>query len=572
MSNRYGVPVLVCGLLLLGVSPGGAGSTADGGPLAAMLPGGAEIVVYVPSLAGFDAAAAEISAALDRPAFRHGDLFVQLMDGRAGTLFEHADASGPLAVAIELPDMATGRPQVVTAVFRTALSSDGLAERVDTLAAATPYAYAIGDKGFVAVSTAPDRAPGSGLPALFMRMPEDNLSVRLDLAAILDAYGPMMELGLAAIPVSDRPGDDTSAVGDPTDPRFTSGQVAGLRKILRGLVDAAVRFDMSFDVVGPELVVTSDLIVAAGSPLEAAPGRDISRALDLSRRLPPGATFTYVGAGDFSGLLDLASDYYRESLMASAETSGAGEALAAEWFDTYLEVIALLFEPYAANIAFSDESWTYVAVLESDDAAATAAWLAGRLDALPAEVLGLDLERQPARSISGVEVHGWDVAVSDADGAGLLFGGMSGEPGRTTGPYRPADLLAHMPSTLRIGHRDGLLFCSIGGSTEDFAALLEADGRAPDERLASMARCGGDDSLSLIVGDLAPYLAWIASLLPEAGSASVRDAVPAGPIGVRSLVTAGGTCYGSRSVVALDGLKALGSFIGTLGAPVAGSE
>lgn len=556
---------LAAGLvLLLLAAPAAAGSDSD--TLAALLPCDVVMTFHAPTIRGLDDALAAACELAGEPVRDHAVLMDMISSPALDALTDRLDPDGPLCLALGTPNPFGGGAQTVTAVFRTDLSPEETEAALAGLAADPSLSGRVGAGGLVAVSTDPDYVPCGGMADLVADLPADDLSLRMDLAAIVAALRPMVEYGLGAMAATAAQPADPGA-DPPVAPPLTPAQAEALGEAVHGLMDSLDRLDVGLDVSGDEARLHVDLDVIADSPLEPGPQPAFDRALRLTRLLPRGADQIQAGCGDYSAAMDMMMEFERTVLTAESADGGPSPELLTRWLDAYAEAKALLFVPHAFVLNYGPEAMGLVGVLAPPDAAAAAAWLVETLDTLPLDELGVTLTRRPDIEFDGLETWSWILDLDGMDVATFLTPPPG--PGVATPPTGlvrvpnpgPGEILSRLPSHLTFArHGDRLLF-AFDDSDAAFVALAAAARRGgghDDARIAAVAREAGSVCTDVSVSDLAPYLRVLASMAP-AGAGDLSDVLPEdATLDVTAVCTVSETGYGSVLMMDREEMRLLG--------------
>ncbi len=560
-SRRCRIPTLL--ILLLAVVAGRPAHAGLDPALAALLPEDARIVVAAPSLAGVDAAVAQLVERLGLPTCK-SDPISHFFEASPEGLLGAADPQAPLAVALGLPPLGTDAAYTHTAVFRTTLAPAELETALAALDPAGPAGH-VGPDGWVIVTTDPGYAPGHGDAALLADPPPGDAFVRIDIGGLLGDYGPMIAMGLGALEAAaaaPRDGEDAAA-----GPQVSPEQIKTMRTFAEALIASLLRFDMGLGIRRDEAVLVTRLDVAPDSPLTPGPQPDFARARHLTRYLDHDADLTSVGAMDMARLLEVYLPFIRSTLRNDAADAGAGAREMAAWLERYYEIVGGFDDPYASVVEFDEAGIRMLGLAESDDAAAQAERMAGLLDDLPDGSGGLSLERVRVRPLAGVNPLVWSLAVtSDADADPLGYGkGMAqATPWGNLDPRLAPGLI---PAYISMAVRGDLLLFACGDAPDalgDLLSRLDADDGHEDTRIDCVARRGVAGTRQVVIGDLAPYLAWIAALLPEDAPDLAAALDPDQSLRLLLSSSTSDTRYTSYTELDMEVLDAVGRMLGML--------
>ncbi len=457
---------------------------------------------------------------------------------------EYADPDGPLAVVMGLPDMMGGaEPNVIfiVPIREDFTDRENLGnERVDILF----------EGNYLAISGAPGYAPADGIPELALNLSPGFVTVRLDLEMILATYGPMVEMGLAAMPMGPAT-PDTSETGEITPAAgMTPGETAALGDMARAIMVSALRLDLALRVEGETLTLHSGFAVSADSPLDPGPQPSFEDALQLTRLLPSGGNIIQAMAMDQTRQFEVFKGYYLASLERTVSGMPPEQATAYRaWVENYVASMDLFANPLAASMKMSHEGMTANMVMDCTDAPATLERFAGLFDGLSAADIGVRLKKMPTGKVAGAEVRSWVVEYDEEKlaelGSDPMNPQMSGA-GRLQAEQMVA-ILRKVTPNVNMAIRGNYLILSADPNPANLAHMIQMAGQrrgAANPEVAAIAAKTGPACQQVIVGDLMAILSWITEWLEELNEEEY-EAIKGNPIPFTGAFTIEGEIYGA---------------------------
>ena len=432
---------------------------------------------------------------------------------------EYADLDRPLAVTMGLPNLMGGEEPAFTFIVplkeRPRSSPELVIDREGVV-------Y-VKEGDYLALSTDLLFAPAAEPPALAQDLSPGFLTVRLDLELILATYGPMVEMGLAAIPTGPAV-PDTSATGEITPAAgMTPAETAAMGDMARSIMDSARRFDLALGVEGETLTLHSGFSAFPGSPLDPGPQPSFEDALRLTRLLPAEGNIIQTMAMDQTRQFEVFKDFYLTSMAKEiAKMPPEQGAAYRAWFESYLASVDLFVNPLAVSLKMSDESVSANLVMECADAPADLERFAGLFDGLSAADIGIRLKKMPTGKVAGVEVRSWTVEYDTEKMAGLtseLTSPQLSGPGRLQTEQMIAFLRKVTPNVNMAVRGDYLIF-SADSDPANLAHMIQMAAQrrgAANPKVAAVAAKAGPACQQVIVGDLMAVLAWVTELMEEIG-------------------------------------------------------
>ncbi len=191
-------------------------------------------------------------------------------------------------------------------------------------------------------------AAGDG--ALLGELEDGLVSARVDLATLLQTFGPMIQMGLS---MAEQQMDQAMAQAGAATP-FDPTEVMGLYfDFLRDFLASAVRLELVLDTHGTQAELRGGFWNKEGSPLAGwAKAEDVDFAA-LARRLDAEAALQFVGAFDLSSMMEEFLPMYESMLTNAVEQGGLAPEFSAA-FHTYLEAARNLMPLMSTNAGSID--------------------------------------------------------------------------------------------------------------------------------------------------------------------------------------------------------------------------
>jgi len=398
---------------------------AAGGPaelptdLQELLPADPAVLVTISSFDDFQARWNELAAAFpDEDEEEVPDLSAMIAENLP-RFEEIVDPARPLALALDLTPVMMGQDPLLTWVVPLKKS---FTDRED-LGLDTANSSSVVQGDYAAIHSAPGYLPGGAKPALAGDMVPGVVSSALDLAGLMQTYGPFVEMGLASIPVGVAETDTLPDGQVVESPGMTREEADALKGMIRALMTSVDRFDLGFGGEGNLMRLNTRLSVLPDSPLSPGPQPDFARALAMTGMLPAGGDFLMAIAMDMTRQFDVFKDFYVLNLEREAEKLGPETgAKYAAWFRDYLEAYGIWAKPLAASYRFGEDGMIAHAIMESADAAGDAARIAGIVEGLSEVGMGMTLTPLPDAEVGGVTVKSWSIAFDPETMTGLTGG------------------------------------------------------------------------------------------------------------------------------------------------------
>jgi len=428
---------------------------------------------------------------------------------------EYADPDRPLAVAMGLPNLMGGEEPNIIFIVPIRDSFAGREElgneRVDI----------IFEGNYLAVSSASGYTPAIETPNLAQNLSPGFVTARLDLEMILAAFGPMVEMGLAGMPMGPAT-PDTSETGEITPATgMTPEEAAAMGDMARTIMASSLRLDLALRVEGETLTLHSGYAVSEGSPLDPGPQPSFEDALQLTRLLPAGGNIIQTMAMDQTRQFEVFKGFY----LASLEKAIAGMppeqgAAYRAWAENYLASVDLFANPLAASLKMSHEGMTANMVMECTDAPATLERFAGLFDGLSAADIGIRLKKMPTGKVAGTDVRSW-VVEYDAEKLAEL-GPQPTNPQLSGAERLQAEqmiaILRKITPNLNMAARADYLILSADPNPANLAHMIQMAGQrrgAANPEVAAIAAATGPSCQQVVVGDLMAILSWVTEWMEE---------------------------------------------------------
>ncbi len=418
---------------------------------------------------------------------------------------EFGDPDRPLAVAMGLPNLMGGAgPEIIfiVPIMESFTGREELGnERVDI----------VFEGDYLALSTATSDSfsytPATEPPALARNLSPGFVTARLDLEMILAAFGPIVEMGLAEIPMGS---------ADPD-----SAEAAAIRDMARTIMASSLRLDMALRVEGETLTLHTGYAVTPGSPLDPGPQPSFEDALQLTRLLPAGGNIIQTMAMDQTRQFEVFKDYYLASM--NKVVAGMPPELGAAyltWVENYVASVDLFANPLAASLKMSHEGMTANMVMECADAPETLERFAALFDGLSAADIGILLKKMPNGKVAGSEVRSWVVEYDEEKLAGLNPQSMNPQLSgaeRLQAEQMIAILRKIIPN-VNMAVRGDYLILSADSNPANLAHMIQMAGQrrgAANPEVAAVATKSGPTCQQVVVGDLMAILSWVTEWMEE---------------------------------------------------------
>jgi hypothetical protein len=215
--------------------------------------------------------------------------------------------------------------------------------------------------GYLAITRGLDYPTGTGGCALLDTVPDGIVGLSVDVEAILDSFGPMIEFGMQMARMS-----MADAVAQA--PEAAMGvDVAALMDVYfgmaQGALDSVERFSLSVDVNETLVDIRWETQVSAGSPMADLASEGSTSAATYMPLLGDDSLAFVVGA-DMGNLMEKLNPFVTSALAAYPEgmREGLTQSLKS-WQDAY----SLFGDAVAASGGFTDEGMRFVAFFDGSD-------------------------------------------------------------------------------------------------------------------------------------------------------------------------------------------------------------
>jgi len=457
---------------------------------------------------------------------------------------EYADPDLPLAVVVGLPDMMGGAEPNITFIVPIRENFTG---REDL---GNERVFILYEGNYLAISSTPGYALAAEIPELALNLSPGFVTLRLDLEMILATYGPMVEMGLAAMPMGPAT-PDTSETGEIIPAAgMTPEETAALGDMARTIMASALRLDLALRVEGETLTLHSGFSVSEGSPLDPGPQPSFEDALQLTRLLPSGGNIIQTMAMDQTRQFEVFKGYYLASLnRATAGMPPEQAAAYRAWVENYVASVDLFANPLAASMRMSPEGMTANMVMACADAPATLERFAGLFDGLSAADIGIRLKKMPTGKVAGAEVRSWIVEYDEEKLAELASDPMNPQlsgAGRLQAEQMVA-ILRKVTPNVNMATRGNHLILSADPNPANLTHMIQMAGQrrgAANPKVAAIAAKTGPACQQVVVGDLMAILAWITEWMEELNEKEYA-AIKGNPIPFTGAFTIEGGHYGA---------------------------
>jgi hypothetical protein len=512
------------------------------------------LIVAVTSLNEMaDQYVALLSALSDEDEASRDDV-LKLLDQAVPALAGVVDLDRPLVVAAELPDMTgSGEPPFT---FILPLRSDVTdRENLPGLESFAGHAFA---GSYLAVSMAPDYAPTATPPALAAHLTDGVLSATLDLEQVLLVMGPLVEMGLANIPVRPAvaPGDSLPAAPAAA---MAAAEAAALADLVRQLMASVSRLDFSLGRDQERLAWHTGLGVKPGSALDPGPQPPFAEALALSASLPADASFHQVTALDQTTVFETFREYYILTMMNSLQglDPDQNEHYRA-WIENYVDAMDIWASPMASALRLDDLGVGAQMIIAPKDPQGAVERLTGMLDSVNDLQIGYHLTRRPDAVVAGVNFRAWTVELDVEQFAALMpeSGPMSG-PG-TLEVEQMVAILGKVLPDIHLGENQGRVYLTADDGAEALGTMVMGNARrtTPPVAVASAAAWAGPDAHQVVTGDILSIINWMTEWYNELDNAQL-EVIKGNPVPFRGAFTLTGPEYGFDLSLDLQSLARL---------------
>jgi hypothetical protein len=349
---------------------------------------------------------------------------------------------------------------------------------------------------------------------------------------------------------------------------MSAEQAAATAELLRLVMDASRRMDLSLDLDEKTMVVDSRFDMVPGSELVPGPQPDFQRALALTGSLPGDAHMKMALAVDQTQYLAMSMDSYRASMATDLQKLPPDLAAGiAEWFDGYAETLRYLSVPVALGLGMGMDGIEAQIVAETAEADAFLDHLDSQLRILGGLEIGLTVTPIEPLDIDGTTVRGWDLAWDDMLLAAVMNTAEATDTRPTQGQLaQTMGLLRRLSPNLRAFDAGGMVVVTTTSDWRDVGMVLAyvRDPRKPDAQLAALAAAGGPATQEVVQGNLGLILVWFMEAMgvgDEAMLASLRDE----PLELTMTMVVDGPRAGNTMTLGVQGLRRAVRALSTLG-------
>jgi hypothetical protein len=305
------------------------------------------------------------------------------------------DTERPVAVTLSLPAAAAPpMPSIIVPVRDEEAALASLEQGASSQFSAT---HATGH-GYLVMTSLPQYAPDGGTFELAEPRHRGDARLLLDLAAIYQMYGPMLEFFLASM---------MQEMQSETADRAALEAMESAIEWAQGVLGNAERFEIAMSTADASLRLTSTLRSRPGSP-PVIPVRDPKRFLELSRVLDADADLVAVASADLRSLYDWSRAAQQAEMNRQLEaTPEYGEQLMT-LLEYSSELQRLLAGPNAYSLDIDDAGVRVVQLMQLEQPDGFVETFRGIMASMqPLEPLGLSLNEEDATRLEGVDVYVW---------------------------------------------------------------------------------------------------------------------------------------------------------------------
>jgi hypothetical protein len=420
------------------------------------LPAGTVAVLLAPSFAQFADDTQSIVGLFDEEAAARADLR-ELVESKMPGIWSVVDEHGPVVLAMALAPGGPGAPSFT--VIAQLVNADMGANDV---VAAVEMASIRVDDGFVTLSSDPNYSPSPERVAILDDMPTGDISVRIDLEAVVQTFGPMLE-AIVGMGLAGAVADSTNGFDMDSDQQGTAIDVLGK------FLDSAKTFDLAVDYNGDELKIHSRFGTLEGSVLSPGPQPEFGGALELARLLPQEHSFFHASAINLESILELYGQALEVlSAIATSELPEEVGGLYSELMTELFDHLELFSSPYAGSVGFRDGSPEITTVIRNERAGAEMKSLLDFFEGLSSRTDMVNMTRSAAE-IPG----GWDAERVEVE---LNFSGLM-DPEDAESAIVMGVIQALIPS-FYVAHRDDL---GLWMATSDRVRFLDLAARVDQD-------------------------------------------------------------------------------------------
>ncbi|MEN8007557.1 MAG: hypothetical protein ABFS42_11110, partial [Candidatus Krumholzibacteriota bacterium] len=460
-------------------------------------------------------------------------------------LAEFADLDRPLAMVVGVPDLMGGQDPdflfIVPIIERPGTS-------IETVMEEEEVTYLI-EGEYLAFSTGSLIVPAVEIPDLALGLSPGFISASLNLGTVLEAYRPLVEMGLGAMANAPALPDSQAIEAGPHPQQMSPEEVAAMQDLAHLVMASARRFDLAFASDGEELTLHSGFSVQPGSPLDPGPQPEFEHALQLTRLLPPGGNIIQTMALDQTRQFEVFRDFYLVSAEKQIADLPPEQAAAYRtWVESYLDSVDLFANPLAASIRMSAASMSANIVMECADAAVSLERFAALFEGLSALDIGVKMKKMPTGKVAGTEVRSWTIDYDLEKMAGLSPQPANPKPGGT-GRLQADQMIAFLRKVtpnLNLAVRGDYLILSADKDPSNLAHMIQLAGQrrgAAHPPTAAAATKAGPACQQVVTGDLMAILSWITEWMEELEDEEYAT-IEGNPIPFTATSTIEGAAYG----------------------------
>ncbi|MFO7654869.1 MAG: hypothetical protein R6X25_13790 [Candidatus Krumholzibacteriia bacterium] len=361
----------------------------------------------------------------------------------------------------------------------------------------------------------------SGAAALASDLPAGTMTGRMDVASVVAAYRPLVQLGLTALSQPGAVGWGADSAAPP--PELEPQQVAAVQEFVLELLDGLQTLELGLENGDRLQVVTGSLAVAPQSLLDPGDQPDFQRALELTRFLPADAPLLQASTRDatrlmrsFTPVWELIIDLNARDVP--AETAGAY----AEWMRSSLDVSRRWMHPHAFSLSLAPEGLRMIGVLEHPEPERVMEEMMSLYTGVAGLGTGITVRELDPLTVAGVRARRFDLAV-DPEQLGAVTGAdsVAADPAEQAQTAQAiAAFVEQLYPTFWLAALEGHLLIVADPAEQALADLVQAvrsGGGRVNERVRESAREAGEGTTSVTLGDLRQFLTAFAGWVEAMG-------------------------------------------------------
>ena len=541
MTTRKITTTLILGtmLLLLGATQVLAFSKGKEPPVLPddildLLPAKIDLLVATESLAALDD---QLFFLLNDPGNPdtdiHDRMVTNLLAEALPVATDAIDRQRPLAMALRIPTLLVAKEPRIVLVLPVTGTPD-----TTGLKAETYFDTATRKGSYMAFTSDVAYQAGDTRSPLALDFPLKLVAMRTDLKQFITTLRPLAEMGLGGLVMGASmqadTSEDTPETTEPDTPQsmmqnMSVEQAQALADLIRSLMDSLDKMELGLDEIDGQLTANATLTVLPDSPLSPGPQPSFKEALELTRLLPHDQDLIQVSALSKVKQFGQFMEFYRLNMEQSVADldPAAGQAFR-DWYERYLDVVELTFQPYVATSNFDREGISGTSILATADPEAALADLSDVMDAYPDLGAGVTVDRAASIDLAGREVRTWQVNLDEQKLAETVTaaGADQNDPVQSM-----TKLLRALVPTLYLYADDAHVVASAARNTDALAAVVRATGQrraAVDPRVARAAAEAGDHCQQIVLGDLSALIEWAAVFAMEIATSDLEIYWPEG--------------------------------------------